>query len=68
MSFKEIKEMEEFKCKEMIKMKCNELAYKYLMNRRGSKGKEIEYKSIQMPQYLQPNNVNRRKSLKLEIT
>ena len=49
--------MDEYKYKEMIKMKCNELAYKYLMNRRGSKGKEIEYKSIQMSQYLQPNNV-----------
>ena len=39
----------------MIKTKCNELAFKYLMNKRGAKGKEIEYRKVQMSQYLLPN-------------
>ena len=56
MSLKEIKEMEKSKYKELIKSKCNELAFRYLSNKRGSKGKEIDYKSIKMSQYLQPNN------------
>ena len=43
MSLKEIKEMEKSKYKELIKSKCNELAYRYLLNKRGSKGKEIDY-------------------------
>ena len=55
MSIKEIIEMTTKKYKEMIKSKCNELAFKYLMNKRGIKGKEIEYRKIQMSQYLLPN-------------
>ena len=39
----------------MIKTKSNELAFKYLMKKRGTKGKEIEYRKIQMSQYLLPN-------------
>ena len=56
MTLKELREMTETKYKEMIKMKCNELAYKYLMSRKGSKGKEIQYAKIEMAQYLQPND------------
>ena len=55
MSIKEIMEMTTKSYKEMIKTKCNELAFKYLMNKRGTKGKEIEYMKIQMSQYLLPN-------------
>ena len=33
-----------------------ELAYRYLMNKRGSKGKEINYDKMKMAQYLLPNN------------
>ena len=40
----------------MIRKKCIELGFNYLMNKRGSKGKEIEYDKIGMAQYLQPNN------------
>ena len=45
MNFKEIKEMKESSYREMIRMKCNEQAFKYLTNKRGSKGKEIQYKN-----------------------
>ena len=40
----------------MIKRNCNELAFRYLMNKRRTKGKEITYNNIQMSQYLLPNN------------
>ena len=56
MTLKEIKDMTKIKYKESIRSKCNELAYKYLMKRKGSKGKEIMYTRIEMSQYLQPND------------
>ena len=56
MTFNEIKEMKEKEYKDLIRKKCMELAYKYLMNKRGSKGKEIKYDRIQMAQYLLPND------------
>ena len=56
MTLKEIKEMNEYRYREMIRIKCNEQAFKYLTNKRGSKGKEIQYTRIQMSQYLQPND------------
>ena len=40
----------------MIKRKCNELAFEYLMKKTCTKGKEITYNNIQMSQYLLPNN------------
>ena len=39
----------------IVKEKCRESAYKYLMKKRGSKGSEIEYSRIEMAQYLLPN-------------
>ena len=54
-SLKEITEMTTKSYKAMIKTKCNELAFQYLMNKRGTKGKEIEYRKVQMSQYLLPN-------------
>ena len=55
-TLKDIKEMTAKQYKEIIKAKCNELAFRYLMNKRRTKGKEIEYTKIQMSQYLLPNN------------
>ena len=55
MSIKEIMEMTTKIYKEIIKTKCNELSFKYLMNKRGTKGREIEYRKVQMSQYLLPN-------------
>ena len=42
--------------KAMIRIKCNELAFQYLMNKRRTKGKEIQYQKLQMSQYFLPNN------------
>ena len=56
LTLKEIKDMTGNKFKEMIRSKCNELAYRYLIKRKGSKGKAIEYTRIQMSEYLQPNS------------
>ena len=55
LTLKEIKDMTGSKYREIIRLKCNELAYNYLMKRKGSKGKEIVYTRIQMSSYLQPN-------------
>ena len=55
-TFIEIKKMNENEYRNLIRKKCIELGFNYLMNKRGSKGKEIEYDKIRMAQYLQPNN------------
>ena len=56
MTFDEIKEISINKFSAIVKQKCKDSAYNYLMNRRGSKGIEIEYNRIQMSEYLLPNN------------
>ena len=47
--------MTEKNYRNLIKTKCNQMAYDYLINKRGTKGKEIEYPVIQMANYLRPN-------------
>ena len=42
--------------KEIVRKKCSEYAYKYLMNKRGTNGSELEYKELKMSEYLLPNN------------
>jgi hypothetical protein len=56
LSFSDIKNMTENGYKEIVRKKCSEYAYKYLMNKRGTKGSEIEYKELKMSEYLLPNN------------
>ena len=56
MTFEEIEEMPITKYNEMVRQKCKESAYNYLMKRRGSKGAEIVYTRIQMSEYLLPND------------
>ena len=56
MTFDEIKEISINKFSAIVKQKCKVSAYNYLMNRRGSKGIEIEYHRIQMSEFLLPNN------------
>ena len=56
MTFEEIEEMPIIKFNEMVRQKCKESAYNYLMKRRGSKGAEIVYTRIQMSEYLLPND------------
>ena len=55
-SLEEIRLMTKQRFKKILKLKINEAALKYLLEKRKSKGKEIEYKSIQMEEYLLPSN------------
>ena len=50
-----MRKMKRNQFKNMLKEKINHLAFKYLMEKRGKKGKEIEYFSIRMADYLAPN-------------
>ena len=54
-SFEDIKNLPNNQFKNMIRKKCKELALEYLLNKRGSKGKEIIYNEIQTAEYLLPN-------------
>ena len=56
MTLKEITEMTTKSYKAMIRTKCKELAFQYLLNKKRTKGKEIQYLKIEMSQYLLPNN------------
>ena len=53
-SFDVIKNMSKQKYKKMLKLKIKENAWKYLIGKRGSKGKEIEYSTLEMADYLSP--------------
>jgi hypothetical protein len=46
MSFIDIKNMTVNRYKEIVRKKCSEYVYKYLMNKRGTKGSEIEYREL----------------------
>jgi hypothetical protein len=56
LSFSEIKEMSLNKYTALVKTKCEESAYLYLMKKKGKKGKEINYPEIKMSEYLLPND------------
>ena len=56
LSFSEIRNMTENEYKQIIRTKCEELAFKYLINKRGSKGKEINYSGLKMSEYLLPSD------------
>ena len=47
--------MTKYKFKNLVRKKCKESVYKYLMNKRGKKGEQISYLSIRMSEYLLPN-------------
>ena len=57
MSFQQIKEMKITEFKKVLFKRINEHAFSYLMSKRKSKGTNIIYKSIQMSDYLLPNEV-----------
>ena len=48
--------MSKSKFKSILKSKIKENAFNYLMRKRGTKGKEIEYSSFEMAEYLLPYN------------
>ena len=55
LSNEEIRIMNKYQFKKLIRRKCKESAYEYLMNKRGKKGQHISYTSIRMSEYLLPN-------------
>ena len=55
-SFEELKTMTHSKFKENIKSQIRKNALKYLLKKRKSKGKEIEYLNLEMAEYLTPLN------------
>ena len=54
----EIKAMSKYKFKNILKERIEKIAFEYLMNKRASKGKEIEYVGLEMPAYLEPNEIS----------
>ena len=52
----EIKQMPRIKFKNLIKIRIERNALEYLQNKRGSKGKEIEFTLLSMSEYLLPYN------------
>ena len=57
-SVEEVKEMKRTRFKKILKMSIKEKALQYLLNKRGSKGKEMQYSSLKMAEYLLPQNEN----------
>ena len=57
-SNEEIKEMNKTQFKKLLKMSIQEKSLQYLLNKRGSKGKEMQYFSLKMAEYLLPQNEN----------
>ena len=55
LSDEEIKNMPKNIYKNLVRKKCRENAFEYLTRKRGKKGKNIEYKSFKMSEYLLPN-------------
>ena len=55
LSNEDMKKMSRNTFNNMIRRKCKEKAYEYLLQKRGKKGNEIQYKSLRMAEYLLPN-------------
>ena len=58
LTWNEIRMMSKDSFLKVIKTKISEISLKYLLNKRCSKGKEIEYESLEMGVYLKPFNQN----------
>ena len=57
-SLEEIKIMSRNKFKNLVKSRIQIKALEYLQTKRGSKGEEIEYKNLEMSEFLLPFNSN----------
>ena len=55
-TFEDIKFMKINKFRQIVKQKIEKTALKYLTNKQGQKGGELEYTELEMSEYLQPNN------------
>ena len=56
LTLEQIKSMKKEKYKSMVKEKVKEAALKYLINKQGKKGREINYPCLEMADYLLPYN------------
>ena len=56
LGLKEIRMMAKDNFKKLVKTRITEIAFKYLLDRRGSKGKEIQYERLEMAEYFMPHN------------
>ena len=56
MNFEDIRKMPTIKFKDIVRQKCKEIAFTYLMGKRSYKGSEIRYNGIETAEYLMPNN------------
>ena len=56
LSTEEMRQMKRNQFKNILKTKINELAFTYLIQKRGIKGREVEYSSLRMADYLAPNS------------
>ena len=56
LSTEEMRQMKRNQFKNILKTKINELAFTYLIQKRGIKGKEVKYSSLRMADYLAPNS------------
>ena len=66
-SFEEIKKLPKKTFKNMIKERINQVSLEYLIEKRGKKGREIEYSCLEMSEYLLPFNSNLTTEEKCEI-
>ena len=55
-SNEEIRDMPSNIFKNMVRRKCKQSAFDYLINRRGKKGKDIKFNNLRMSEYLLPND------------
>ena len=56
LKFEDIRMMKKENFSKLIKSRIENLAFDYLIKKRGSKGKEISYKRLEMSEYLMPHN------------
>ena len=54
LSYQEIKEITKYKFSSLLKEKINNIALEYLKGKQSKKGGYIEYKNLEMAEYLQP--------------
>ena len=55
LSNEEIRKMSKLTYKNIVRKKCKERAFEYLLSKRGKKGQNIEYKNLRMAEYFLPN-------------
>ena len=67
LSTQEIRNMKRNQFKNMLKEKIDELAFRYLIDKRGKKGSEMKYFSLQMSDYLLPSTMGLTISEKQEM-